>query len=88
MTYRYKGHGVSDKSFDQRFADELDEYKENKDPITLLRRHMTENYKNVEDDLAKFESDAQAAVAEAVEFAENSPEPGYEDLIRNVYVED
>jgi len=87
MTYRYKGHGVSDKSFDQRFSEELKEYQENQDPITLLRNHLMDKYKNVEDDLAKFEQDAVTAVDGAVEFALNSPDPGYEHLIRNVYVE-
>jgi len=87
MTYRYKGHGVSDKSFDDRFAEELEDYKENKDPITLLRNHLTDKYKNVEDDLAQFEQDAVAAVDGSVEFALNSPDPGYEHLMSNVYVE-
>jgi pyruvate dehydrogenase E1 component alpha subunit len=87
MTYRYKGHGVSDKSFDDRFAEELKEYEENKDPITLLHNHLVDKYKNVEDDLESFEAEARTIIDEAVEFAENSPEPGYEDLVRNVYVE-
>lgn len=87
LTYRYKGHGVSDRSYDQRFADELKEYQENRDPITLARRYITENYKNVESQLDTFDEEAQKTVAEAVEFAENSPEPGYDELIRNVYVE-
>jgi len=28
MTYRYKGHGVSDKTYDKRMADELKEWVE------------------------------------------------------------
>lgn len=87
LTYRYKGHGVSDRSYDQRFADELREYQEKRDPITLARRYITENYKNVESQLDAFDQEAQKTVAEAVEFAENSPEPGYDELVRNVYVE-
>ncbi len=87
LTYRYRGHGVSDKTYDQRFAEELREYKENKDPITLLKAKLLDKYKGVEKQLEKFEKDAHEQVAEAVEFAKNSPEPGYEELIRNVYVE-
>lgn len=87
LTYRYKGHGVSDRSFDKRFAEELEDYKENKDPITLLRRHMTENYKNIEPELNKLHDRALETVEEAVDFALNSPDPTYEDLISNVYVE-
>ena len=87
MTYRYKGHGVSDRSYNQRLADELAEWKENSDPITILRNHMTDKYKNIEGELDKLDQKAAEVVAESVEFAENSPEPGYEDLISNVYVE-
>ena len=87
LTYRYKGHGVSDRSFDQRFADELAEYKENKDPIQLLRKHMLDSYKNVESDLDAFHDEAVKTVDESVEFALNSPDPTYDDLISNVYVE-
>jgi pyruvate dehydrogenase E1 component alpha subunit len=87
LTYRYRGHGVSDKSYAERFAEELQEYKENRDPITLLRRHLTETYKNVESVLKQYEDEAVEVVAESVDFAQASPEPGYEELIRNVYVE-
>ena len=87
ITYRYHGHGVSDRSFDKRFAEELEEYKENKDPITLLRRHLLKKYKNIEGTLEDLEQQAVEQVDEAVEYAMDSPAPDYEDLIENVYVE-
>ncbi len=87
LTYRYRGHGVSDKSYDQRFAEELKDYKENRDPITLLQRHLTKTYKNIEPTLKEYEEAAVKTVAESVEFAKASAEPGYDELIRNVYVE-
>lgn len=86
MTYRYKGHGVSDRSYDKRLADELTEWVENKDPIQILRRHLKSKYKNLDPELKKIEDEANAAVAEAVEFAINSPDPTYEDLISHIYV--
>jgi pyruvate dehydrogenase E1 component alpha subunit len=87
LTYRYKGHGVSDKSYDTRFGEELAEYKEHKDPITILKRHLVEKYKNIEPELAEIEAWAHAQTAEAVAFAESSPDPDYNDLVRHVYVE-
>lgn len=87
LTYRYKGHGVSDRSYDKRYADELKEWVENKDPITLLRRTITEKYKNIEQELADLLGKAKGVVAEAIKFAESSPDPDYQDLISNVYVE-
>ncbi|MCU0464825.1 MAG: thiamine pyrophosphate-dependent enzyme [Anaerolineae bacterium] len=88
ITYRYKGHGVSDKTYDKRFADELAEWRDNKDPIELLRRQLQKKFKNIDPELAKIDAACQAAVDEATEYAINSPDPTYEDLISNVYVEE
>ncbi len=88
ITYRYKGHGVSDRSFDKRFADELAEWQANKDPITILRNHIVSQYKDVEAELEKIDAAVVREVEEAVDFAERSPDPTYDDLINNVYVED
>ncbi len=87
LTYRYKGHGVSDRSYDKRFAEELQQWAEQKDPIVLLKNTLTGRYKNIESELAEIEAETQKIVDESVEFALNSPNPTYEDLISNVYVE-
>jgi pyruvate dehydrogenase E1 component alpha subunit len=88
LTYRYKGHGVSDRSYDKRLADELEEWTQNKDPIKILRNILIDKYKKIEPRLAAIEKQAQKDVAEAVEFALNSPDPTYEDLISHIYVEE
>ena len=44
LTYRYKGHGVSDKSYDKRFADELEEWSLNRDPITIFEKHLKSSF--------------------------------------------
>lgn len=87
MTYRYRGHGVSDRSYDKRLADELHEWMENKDPITLLKKRLLSEDSKIQPELDKLRENALKVVQESVEFALNSPEPGYEELIRNVYVE-
>jgi pyruvate dehydrogenase E1 component alpha subunit len=87
ITYRYKGHGVSDRSFDKRFAEELEDWMNNKDPINILKHTLIERYENIEPELFEIEQRADADVDEAVQFALNSPDPTYEDLINNVYVE-
>ena len=88
LTYRYKGHGVSDRTYAERFPEELAEYKENKDPITLLRNKIVDKYKNIDGELDAFHEEANKIVDESVEFALNSPDPTYDDLISNVYVEE
>lgn len=86
MTYRFKGHGVSDRSYDKRLADELAEWTQHKDPIQILLRTLKDKYKNLDGDLKKIEDESNAIVAEAVEYALNSPDPTYEDLTSNIYV--
>ena len=86
LTYRYKGHGVSDKSYDKRLADELKEWTEKKDHIKLLHKVITTKYKGIQKELDVIEQQCMAVVEEATQFALNSPDPTYEDLINNVYV--
>lgn len=88
ITYRYRGHGVSDKQYDSAFAEELAEWKENKDPIVLFRRHLEDKYKDISGELDDIVAEQKRIVEEAVEFAENSPFPDTEEqLYANVYVE-
>jgi pyruvate dehydrogenase E1 component alpha subunit len=86
MTYRYKGHGVSDKQYDKRLADELQDWLENKDPITILRQQLEAKYKSIDSELKAIEEETAKIVEESVQFALESPDPTYEDLIANVYV--
>lgn len=89
MTYRYRGHGVSDRSYSERFADELKEYMENKDPIEIQRKKLIAEYGDgISKQLAEIDAENQAIVDKSVQHALSSPDPGYEDLIRNVYVEE
>ncbi|MBZ0298267.1 MAG: pyruvate dehydrogenase (acetyl-transferring) E1 component subunit alpha [Anaerolineae bacterium] len=87
ITYRYRGHGVSDRQYNERLSDELEQWKAHRDPITILARQLRERFKNVDKDLERIEQEARKTVDEAVQFAEMSPAPDYDDLIRNVYVE-
>lgn len=83
LTYRFEGHSMGDPQR-YRSKDEVARYAEG-DPIGRLRKLMEEKYKNVSKDLDAIEHDVLDTVAEAVEYAENSPEPTYEDLVSFVY---
>jgi pyruvate dehydrogenase E1 component alpha subunit len=88
ITYRYRGHGVSDKQYNTRLLEELEEWKATKDPIKILRDRIESSYKNVTGDLDKIDEEQRDIVAKAVEFAEASPLPStYEYLMSNIYVE-
>lgn len=83
MTYRYDGHGMSDKMYSTR-AEEMQAYHE-KDPIQRLRNYLCEVYKEIGPELDAADQRVEEEVADSVRFAEESPIPTYEDLIRNVY---
>ena len=89
ITYRYRGHGVSDKQYDTRedMSEELKEWMDEKEPLKILRDHIESKYKNVEDTLNQYIEDAKLAVQESVEFAEASEMPTtYQELMQNQYV--
>lgn len=88
MTYRFKGHGVSDKSFDKRFGDELKLWMEDeRDPIKILESHLLKHHEHIDTTLTQIVNDCAAVVNDATEFALTSPDPTYEDLIRHIYVD-
>ena len=88
LTYRFEGHGVSDKQYDARddLKHELEQWRV-RDPLVVGRELLEKRFKNLNDDFSRIEADTTRAVNDAVEFAANSPDPTYEDLIANVYVE-
>jgi pyruvate dehydrogenase E1 component alpha subunit len=83
LTYRYDGHGMSDKVYASR-TEEMRTYTE-KDPIGRLRNYLCEVYKEIGPELDAIDQRVEAEVTDAVTFGESSPAPTYEDLIRNVY---
>ena len=89
VTYRYRGHGVSDKQYDARddMSAELKEWIECREPIKILRDHILSEHGDVNAILAGHESEALRLVKESVEFAEESALPtSYQDLMQNTYV--
>ncbi len=89
ITYRYRGHGVSDKQYDARadMSAELREWMEKREPIEILRAHIESQYADVGAILAGYVADAKSIVAEAVAFAEASALPtSYQELMSNIYV--
>jgi pyruvate dehydrogenase E1 component alpha subunit len=78
-TYRYRGHSMSDPA-KYRTKEEVDSFKNNHDPITKLAQHI-----NDEAALKKIEKEVKEVVAEAIEFAQTSPEPDESELYTDVY---
>ena len=84
-TYRYKGHSMSDPQ-KYRTKEELEEYKE-KDPIEHVLKVLKTEF-NVSDEEIEVISDrVKAEVEESVKFAEESPWPSDDELLKDVYVQ-
>jgi len=85
MTYRYRGHSMGDPER-YRPSEEVRKWQEN-DPIGIYSRRLLEDKTVLQDELDQLEALVEAEVAEAVRFAENSPEPAPEALFENVYAD-
>ncbi len=82
-TYRYKGHSMSDPQ-KYRTKDEVEEYKE-KDPIDHVLRVLKDEYKVTDEEIEVMNNRVKAQVDESVQFAEESPWPDDNELLKDVY---
>ncbi|HEU4461405.1 MAG TPA: thiamine pyrophosphate-dependent enzyme, partial [Solirubrobacterales bacterium] len=85
FTYRYKGHSAADPEV-YRKREEVEEWQE-KDPIESFARRCVEAGVLGEREVQQAREAAEAAVKEAVEFAEASPEPPLDTMYENLYAQ-
>jgi pyruvate dehydrogenase E1 component alpha subunit len=85
-TYRYKGHSMSDPQ-KYRTKEELEEYKE-KDPIEHVLNVLTTEYQVSEADIEVINNRVKDQVEESVKFAEDSPWPDNDELLKDVYIQE
>lgn len=78
-TYRYRGHSMSDPA-KYRSKEEVEDYKENKDPINQFRKYLEGVGIASEAAFKKIEDEVKAIVNDAAEFAKESPEPDATEL--------
>jgi len=84
-TYRFRGHSMGDPER-YRKQDEVHKWQEN-DPIGIYGKYLTGQSLVSAEELVQVEHTAEQEVAEAVDFAETSPEPAADTLFDNIYVE-
>ncbi|WP_122465226.1 MULTISPECIES: pyruvate dehydrogenase (acetyl-transferring) E1 component subunit alpha [Brevundimonas] len=84
-TYRYRGHSMSDPA-KYRTKEEVDEVKKTRDPIDHIKT-LLQAANASEDELKAIDAEIKAIVAEAVQFAQESPEPDPSELYTDVYTE-
>ncbi|MDP0491699.1 MAG: pyruvate dehydrogenase (acetyl-transferring) E1 component subunit alpha [Verrucomicrobiota bacterium JB023] len=88
QTYRHYGHSVADANAQKyRTPDEIKRYKQQHDPIILWENRLMEEGLLTEEQKKEITKEATAECKEAVAFAEESPAPTMEDIMKDVYWE-
>lgn len=83
ITYRYKGHSISDP-VSYRTKDEVQEWQK-RDPITRLRDYLIAGEFLSQQDVDRIDAELTATIDDAVKFADESPEPTHEELCQFIY---
>ncbi|MTI45744.1 pyruvate dehydrogenase E1 component alpha subunit [Roseibium hamelinense] len=83
VTYRYRGHSMSDPA-KYRSKDEVQKMRTEHDPIEQVRKRLLDNKWATEDELKGIDKDVRAAVAESAEFAQTDPEPDPSELYTDI----
>ncbi len=84
LTYRYRGHSMSDPA-KYRTREEVEKIRTEHDPIDMVRHRILEKKWTKEEDLKKIDAQVRDKVNEAAEFATNDPEPETSELWTDVY---
>jgi pyruvate dehydrogenase E1 component alpha subunit len=82
-TYRHLGHSKSDRNL-YRSKEEINQWKE-KDPIKRFEKLMLDAKIMTEDQMVEIDNKMAQVIEDAVEYAENSPDPKVEDVTEWVY---
>jgi pyruvate dehydrogenase E1 component alpha subunit len=86
LTYRYRGHSMSDPA-KYRPKEEVDKVRTEHDPIEQVRSRLLKKGFASEDSLKKIDADVRAIINEAAEFATNDAEPDPAEVWSDVYAE-
>lgn len=81
-TYRYTGHSISDAGL-YRTKEEVEANKL-RDPILTVSRDLVDSKVVTEDELKALQKKVKAHIQDAVDFADESPEPPVEELTQHV----
>jgi pyruvate dehydrogenase E1 component alpha subunit len=84
MTYRYRGHSMSDPA-KYRTKEEVDRVRTEHDPIEQVRKRLLDKKWASEDELKKIDAAVRAVINEASEFATQDAEPDPSELYTDMY---
>jgi len=87
ITYRYRGHSMSDPA-KYRSRDEVNEMRQEHDPITTLKEKILEDGDSDEEGLKQIDAEIRKIVNLSAEFAQNAPEPDPSELYTDIILEE
>ncbi len=85
MTYRYRGHSMSDPA-KYRSREEVQKTRQERDPIERLRTALLERAMVEEAALKDIDREVKEVVSAAADFAQESPEPDASELFTDLLV--
>ena len=83
ITYRFRGHSMADPVAYRDKAEE--EVWKKKDPITRYGAELLGSGAASQDELDAIRGEVEEEVNAAIAFANESPEPGLDELYRDIY---
>ena len=83
-TYRYRGHSMSDPA-KYRTRDEVDKIRKTYDPIENIKELLIKHGTN-EEMIKEIDTEIKATIADAANFAQESPEPSPEELFTDITI--
>ncbi len=86
QTYRYRGHSMSDPA-QYRTREEVSKVRAERDPIDRVRQQIIDGKHASEAEIKNIDDEVKAIIADAAEFAQQSPEPELSELYTDVLVE-
>lgn len=88
QTYRYRGHSVADANHEKyRTKEEIEEYKQKKDPVNVLKQQLLKDGTLTEDLAKKIDQDKKNEAEASAKFAEDSPYAPRSEITTDVYWE-
>ena len=85
MTYRYRGHSMSDPA-KYRERGEVEEMRKSRDPIDHAGRRLMERGLADETQLKEMDKETRAIVAAAAQFAQDNPQPEAAELYTDIHL--
>jgi Pyruvate/2-oxoglutarate dehydrogenase complex, dehydrogenase (E1) component, eukaryotic type, alpha subunit len=87
-TYRYHGHGAADTQVTQatyRTKEEIEKWRTQRDPILIAEKILMEAGALSQADRDRIHAEAKDAAKAALKFADDSPNPSPDELLKDVY---